>query len=867
MVCYQTKSGNANAQRTARASHFVLLDRPEDLGAKLKASYPDIGWAPDTDGHPTLPFSVGCKLILRAGAERDNRDALLFAEFPSAQYLNRIWGIIAPHLDLTTDEIFSEVARVAATLPPAVSNDLISSAGDWSDVAGSVDDHEWEELGRWVDCITRGDAFDAMPGKDSGLVAAEIIYYAGPYMLNEYRAEGTHFQLAAKTMGKLFQSDDDETLCDGSQLASEVAEGMRDSAWPALFAHIPPGNDMVLDITSSKGGLRIADLRNRVGYWEARTAINTSSTKCVLRSLPATIRQVKTVPALAGSFAGVTSPSVIADGLIELATALGAASPANVNERAIRELERALAPIVSIIRGAPFCDLPHVDRIAAIREKIEACHLTVKPSTSSSTISTTTADGEKSTASGKLLISQLTKPDAVEQLQWLAEYRISSEYDPTSLLEMAHSGRWTPEVRAAKVKAVAALDPRARATAEAAIAANDERAPVPALQQLAWGYVKALEGYPELQDVYDLGQTNMPDVLARLCARAFSADGASVPPALRFARAVKLASTLKGKSWDTDLDLINDGDACMLSFLEGGTGTETQRIPTAHLYTDISQLLRVRRIGANVLAFFGVRDSSTGSWRQLVSTCEHAFMGVPSSDVVKRNRLGKAMQRFVTRSLGDIGKRIDLVRFSAKHDAVGPRSLLPTTRGGPADEFAEAVLRIADDQKRKRSEVADDKDTMTLVCLPSEHKAVSSAIISTAPLGPKKPKAGVAWVDEVERKGAAADASVTDSGGVVYSPLVLQMKHVPHQPVQQVTILVDKKGAGRWLQDHGVQKACLGFQYGHVCKATRRFASCSHHSDAAHTEEASGPHEIVAGWAAAAVTFVKAADRKKMAGQ
>ena len=94
-------------------------------------------WAP----HPALPFSVGCKLILRAGAERDNRDTLLFAEFPSAQYLNRIWGIIAPHLDLTTDEIFSEVARVAASLPPAVCTDLISSAGDWIDVAGSVDDH------------------------------------------------------------------------------------------------------------------------------------------------------------------------------------------------------------------------------------------------------------------------------------------------------------------------------------------------------------------------------------------------------------------------------------------------------------------------------------------------------------------------------------------------------------------------------------------------------------------------------------------------------------------------------------------------------------------------------------------------------
>ena len=235
-------------------------------------------------------------------------------------------------------------------------------------------------------------------------------------MLSEHRSEDTHFQLAAGIMGKLFQSDDDEKLCNGSQLASEVAEGMRDSAWPELFMHAPPGNDLVLDIASSKGGQRIADLRNRIGYWEARTSINTSSTKCVLRSLPATIKQAKTVPALAGSFAGVKSPSVIADGIIELATALGAAPPANVNERAIREIERALSPIVSIILSAPICDLPHVERIAAIREKIEACHLTVKPSTSSTT-SITTADGEKSTASDKLLVSQLTKPDAVEQLQ------------------------------------------------------------------------------------------------------------------------------------------------------------------------------------------------------------------------------------------------------------------------------------------------------------------------------------------------------------------------------------------------------------------------------------------------------------------
>ena len=48
------------------------------------------------------------------------------------------------------------------------------------------------------------------------------------------------------------------------------------------------------------------------------------------------------------------------------------------------------------------------------------------------------------------------------------------------------------------------------------------------------------------------------------------------------------------------------------------------------------------------------------------------------------------------------------------------------------------MLRIADDQKRKRSEVADDKDTMTLVCLPSEHKAASSAKQQRRTAGPQE---------------------------------------------------------------------------------------------------------------------------------
>ena len=58
MVCYQVANGNANAQRKARVKHFVLLDRPDDQGRKLKTTFPELGWVPDVDGHPTLPWSV-----------------------------------------------------------------------------------------------------------------------------------------------------------------------------------------------------------------------------------------------------------------------------------------------------------------------------------------------------------------------------------------------------------------------------------------------------------------------------------------------------------------------------------------------------------------------------------------------------------------------------------------------------------------------------------------------------------------------------------------------------------------------------------------------------------------------------------------
>ena len=81
MVCYQTQAGTEEAKRDARVKHFVLFDAPGDLGAKLKSKHPKLGWVPDLEGHPTLPFSIAARLILQVVAERDDRATGLLTGF------------------------------------------------------------------------------------------------------------------------------------------------------------------------------------------------------------------------------------------------------------------------------------------------------------------------------------------------------------------------------------------------------------------------------------------------------------------------------------------------------------------------------------------------------------------------------------------------------------------------------------------------------------------------------------------------------------------------------------------------------------------------------------------------------------------
>ena len=160
---------------------------------------------------------------------------------------------------------------------------------------------EWEGNARWVDNSSRGDAFAdknvKSPGlagaedknvKSPGLASTELIYLVGPYMLKDFRGDDSHFAACVGVVGKLFQSDDNESVCDGIQLACEVAVGIRGMVRPLLFNHVTKGFDDAPAAT--KGSERMTELCDRHGYAEARNTPDQNVTKYVFRILPSTMQ-------------------------------------------------------------------------------------------------------------------------------------------------------------------------------------------------------------------------------------------------------------------------------------------------------------------------------------------------------------------------------------------------------------------------------------------------------------------------------------------------------------------------------------------------------------------------------------------------
>ena len=66
---------------------------------------------------------------------------------------------------------------------------------------------------------------------------------------------------------------------------------------------------------------------------------------------------------------------------------------------------------------------------------------------------------------------------------------------------------------------------------------------------MAWGSVKSVFGFPELQWVYEYGQTKWPALLGMVVARCYSPNRDAVPKALKGLQLHNLYAALRGRDW------------------------------------------------------------------------------------------------------------------------------------------------------------------------------------------------------------------------------------------------------------------------------------------------------------------------------
>ena len=345
MVCYQDANGNATAQRNARGKHFVVFDQPADKGHQLKATYPNLGWAVDTEqGHAALPFSVAARLLLPVYVPaKASLETALFGEFPTGQLWDRIWTNIVGQIDFSSDNIFRTVMDAARDAPDqSVFKEV---PGDWSPVQGEI---AGSGLGRWLPAITRGDAFLNETEEAPGLAAALIYYYMGPYMGTAMRGATSHFSIAGNTMCKLFQSDTDETVCDGKQLAADISAGIRDCVWCDTFLAVVPGPDDTA-AANARGGARLTDLRNAQAFYSERLANSGHATQYIVRLLPMAMLRAKTFPCLSeifkGAAGGAGAGNTIVETAFEIAAALNMTGVKQIDDMSLTAIENALSPL------------------------------------------------------------------------------------------------------------------------------------------------------------------------------------------------------------------------------------------------------------------------------------------------------------------------------------------------------------------------------------------------------------------------------------------------------------------------------------------------------------------------------------------
>ena len=706
MVRYISASGGADAQRTARDLHVVILHEPRDMGPELKKSQPGLDWLDDVDGHPALPWGSFSRFVHRVLVTDDDLEDAAMTSFLKAEGAQRIWQKVISGMDLGARDPYA--AFLNAGLALGEDEDLRIVASEWAESEGH-EGYEDAEDSRWLGQISRRMSFrTSFSDTTSGVVGGELAYAVGPWMRRKHHEDGSAGRKAAALIGKLVAEGADPEELPGETLACMVADTLAASLWPACMFHVTVGIDSVAGGTA--GGARMAEIRNRLAFDAALTS-GGSVGKWVVPRLPTILAPPGDTPVLSVIFAKCSDSRLISDGLKRLASALAVPNASEVSLLLLDNVERLLVPIAPFVKEAERGEKSVKERVELALEDARRARISYRGETAGGVASVSgSGDTDSKVSSSAGITAAFGKPEAIYQIKRWGALKADARWDQVARLEVALTGQLTPEMRDAQLADAAAkhaADPVAAKAARLALLAEHEvdlkRKPLAPFHMLAWGQVTKFDVYPELTEIYDLGNSVMSTLVGRVVARTFSHDGRSVPTALSLLKLDALTASLRSREWRS-VDFINDGLAVVLAKNAGLEVQHIERVSADAVYLDVLQVGLVKAIGTAVLHLFGAVKGIT-SWEAAVTSCEFAHLGL-SADDPKRGRTAKFMRVFLREGLAEYGRLVNLARYTARFDSAMPSDFMPTT-SLLLTEFTEAVRRVRHDLQRQRSEVED----------------------------------------------------------------------------------------------------------------------------------------------------------------
>ena len=476
-------------------------------------------------------------------------------------------------------------------------------------------------------------------GDERGAVLSDFFYFTGTCITAAQRAEGTQY---SKALAKLIAASGMEgALANSADEAAVIITGLlADMQVPTMFCiSTQPGPARTVELallTRSRGVLDHASIKGRLAQ-----AVRGGE-----------------LPLLANMLSGVVAGPEMSTLINEVGSLLNVQQGGLLSDALLYRIERELSATGCTAAGSDA-----MSRVAALTAYLRSRASAIETAPRNEAV---TQDGkaESVTSHSKAHVVALYRlyqtPNFQQQEQALMRLA-----DAKAVLFLALTGRFLSErignacgpADAAELEQSTGKDAEGNTT-------GPGWAPIPIFHQVVWGQVEALQGKIELNKL--AAMRPQPKLLGCLAARGLrGADDAGLIR-LQTLELPQLYEQLKGRSWLTSLDIVNDLWLRLLAHYHDEDGSKQKRLQAHDSCGDWSVFQGVLEPLSHVMQVVGIPLTGPCSLARCMTPIQTFWMlHGPAAGPTQRATIEAACATYFRSALEDYVTSYNLVRNRA----------------------------------------------------------------------------------------------------------------------------------------------------------------------------------------------------------